>query len=60
VTNSLVDPEIERRYEILEPALLTALAKLSHQKARGAEQWQQWWNKHKRGNWDEKPANPGA
>jgi len=60
VTNGLVDPEIERRYEILEPALLTALAKLSHQEARGAEQWQQWWNKHKRDNWDEKPANPGA
>jgi hypothetical protein len=54
-TNGMVDASFERRYELLEPALLTTLARLSHQEARGPELWQSWWNKNKRGNWDEKP-----
>lgn len=55
-TNGMVDATFERRYEQVEPALLTTLSKLSHQEARGPELWTSWWNKNKRGNWDEKPV----
>jgi HEAT repeat protein len=54
-TNGMVDASCGRRYDLIEPALLTALARLSHQEARGPELWQSWWNKNKRGNWEEKP-----
>lgn len=54
-TATMADPSYAQRYDTLQPALCTALARLAHEEARTPEQWQSWWNKNKRANWDEKP-----
>ena len=38
---------------MIGPPTITTLQKLTDQKLRDFEEWQQWWNKNKREDWDE-------
>lgn len=55
---STVDSDTENtiareRYDVIGPPTITTLQKLTDQKLRDFEEWQQWWNKNKRADWDE-------
>jgi len=55
---STVDSDSEdiiarERYDVIGPPTITTLQKLTDQKIRDFQEWQQWWNKNKRNDWDE-------
>lgn len=42
----------KERYEIILAPIVTTLGKLSKHDERDPEEWQRWWNKNKKANWD--------
>ena len=55
---STVDSDSEdiiarERYDVIGPPTITTLQMLTDQKLRDFQEWQQWWNKNKRNDWDE-------
>ena len=47
------DVRARERYDVVAAPLLTSLKRLSkHEEARTPEDWQRWWNKNKREDWD--------
>ena len=59
-TQSALDPNAphddaaQKRYETIAAALSTSLQRLAKQDPRKPEEWQRWWNKNKRADWDDK------
>ena len=53
LTDSTPNDSVARqRYEVIGAPLITALQKLSKHDERDPSEWQRWWNKNKRENWD--------
>ncbi|MBK7644350.1 MAG: HEAT repeat domain-containing protein [Planctomycetes bacterium] len=46
------DTVARARYDVIGAPLITALQKLSKHDERDPVEWQRWWNKNKRDNWD--------
>jgi len=49
-TNDTITRE---QYDVVGPPTITTLQRLSDQSMRDLVEWQQWWNKNKRKDWDE-------
>lgn len=47
------DPIVRERWDIVQGPMTTSLQQLSGHDARKPEVWQKWWNKNKKGDWDE-------
>ncbi len=47
------DVVVRERYEVVVGPVTTSLQRLSGHDERDPEQWQRFWNKHKRDDWDE-------
>jgi hypothetical protein len=46
------DTVARQRYDVVAAPMITALQKLSKHDERDPVEWQRWWNKNKRENWD--------
>jgi len=46
------DTIARQRYDVIAAPMITALQKLSKHDERDPSEWQHWWNKNKRDNWD--------
>lgn len=46
------DPEANRRYSIIVPPIIGSLQLLSGQNISDPVEWQRWWNKNKKEDWD--------
>jgi hypothetical protein len=46
------DTVARQRYDVIAAPMITALQKLSKHDERSPVEWQKWWNKNKRENWD--------
>jgi len=47
------DPTKAKRYDSVSASMLTTLEALSKHKEGTPEEWQRWWNKNKKDDWDE-------
>ncbi|MFT5052026.1 MAG: HEAT repeat protein [Chlamydiales bacterium] len=47
------DTIARERYDTISAAMITTLQRLSGHKERRPSEWQRWWNKNKKKNWDE-------
>jgi hypothetical protein len=47
------DPIARNRYDTVAAPIVTSLQRLSGHKEHVPEEWQRWWNKNKKENWDE-------
>jgi len=53
-TDANINDTIAReRYDTISAAMITTLQRFSGHKARRPSEWQRWWNKNKKQNWDE-------
>ena len=46
------DQTAKDRFDIIKAAIITSLGKLSKHAEQDPEEWQRWWNKNKRADWD--------
>ncbi|MFT4541651.1 MAG: hypothetical protein ACI841_003842 [Planctomycetota bacterium] len=53
VNSDVNDTVARERYDVIEAAMITTLQVMSGQDLRDPEQWQRWWNKNKKDDWDE-------
>ena len=54
VDQDVNDTVARERYDIIEASMITTLQTMSGQDLRDPADWQHWWNKNKREDWDEK------
>lgn len=54
--SSQSDPIAADKYNTIAAPIISALQKLSKHDEHDPNEWQRWWNKNKRENWDEKDA----
>jgi len=47
------DPIARNRYDTVAAPIVTSLQRLSGHKEHNPQEWQHWWNKNKKENWDE-------
>lgn len=47
------DTIARERYDIISPPIITSMQRLSGQDIHGPDEWQRWWNKNKKTDWDE-------
>ncbi|MCK6444936.1 MAG: HEAT repeat domain-containing protein [Planctomycetes bacterium] len=50
------DPIAAEKYNTIAAPIISALQKLAKHDEHDPNEWQRWWNKNKRENWDEKDA----
>jgi hypothetical protein len=48
------DDAAQKRYDTIAAALSATLQRLSKQEAKTPDEWQRWWNRNKRADWDDK------
>ncbi len=46
------DQTAKDRFDIIKAAIITSLGKLSKHQEQDPDEWQRWWNKNKRADWD--------
>ncbi len=46
------DQTAKDRFDIIKAAIITSLGKLSKHTEQDPDEWQRWWNKNKRADWD--------
>lgn len=52
-TDAQINDQTARdRYDIIKAAIITSLGRLSKHAEQDPEEWQRWWNKNKRADWD--------
>ncbi len=56
VDSDVNDVIARERYDVIAAPLISSLQALSGQKLWDPNEWQHWWNKNKRENWDEEGA----
>jgi hypothetical protein len=47
------DPIPRQRYDVISAPIITSLQRLSRHQEQDPQEWQRWWNKNKKEDWDE-------